>query len=173
MTADRQDPPASASTGLVATAADWLDVHFEASRPEYEAQVRAAGFQPGWRVLDAGCGSGAFLPWLADIVSPGGAITAIDLAPENVAAVERRLAGWGLACPVEVRDAGLTALPYPDDAFDGVWCANVAQYFGDDECRAPLAEFRRVVRPGWAANLTMSFRQRDPRGSPSPRPTGS
>lgn len=148
MTTVHQDTLTTPSTGLVATTAGWLDTHFEACRPEYEAQVRAAGFQPGWRVLDAGCGSGGFIPWLADIAGPTGAITAIDLAPENVAVVEQRLATQHLACPVEVRLAELTALPYPTNAFDGVWCANVAQYLGDDELLGALAEFRRVVRPG-------------------------
>lgn len=40
------------------------------------------------------------------------------------------------------------ALPYPDDAFDGLWCASVTQYFSDEELLTALAEFRRVVRPG-------------------------
>ena len=45
---------------------DWLDLHFEACRPEYEAMLASAGFQRGWSVLDAGCGNGAYVPghWL-------------------------------------------------------------------------------------------------------------
>src|SRR3954466_5641770 len=86
----------ASSTGQAWTGSGWLDLHFEVSRPAYEAQLRAVGIQPGWAVLDAPCGSGAFLPWLADIVGPGGGLGALDLAPENVATVEGRLAGWGL-----------------------------------------------------------------------------
>ncbi len=67
----------------------WLDTHFEACRPEYEAQLRAVGIQPGWRVLDAASGAGSFLPWLADIVGPGGQLAALDLTPENVTTVEQ------------------------------------------------------------------------------------
>jgi hypothetical protein len=67
-------PPLHASsTGQAMTDGAWLDVHFVTARPEYEAQLRAVGIRPGWRVLDAACGSGAFLPWLAELVGRPGA----------------------------------------------------------------------------------------------------
>jgi SAM-dependent methyltransferase len=138
----------ASSTGQTMTGAEWLDGHFEAARPEYEAQLRAVGVQPGWRVLDAACGSGSFLPWLAELVGPTGALAALDLAPDNVALVERRLSGWRLCCPVEARIGSVLTLPYADDAFDAVWFANTSQYLTDDELETALAEFRRVVRPG-------------------------
>ena len=145
--AQRLDANAS-STGLLFTAGDWLDVHFEAERPVYEAQLRAVGIQPGWHVLDAGCGSGSFLPWLADLVGPTGSLFAIDLAPDNVALVEQRLAMWALPCLIEVQVGNVLTLPYPDDAFDALWFANTSQYLTDEELGTALAEFRRVVRPG-------------------------
>jgi SAM-dependent methyltransferase len=70
------------------------------------------------------------------------------LAPENVAFVKERAPGWGLPCPVEARVGSVSALPYPDDAFDAVWCANTTQYFGDEDLPTVMAELRRVVRPG-------------------------
>jgi predicted methyltransferase len=73
---DRTAPDAldlrATSTGQALAAADWLDTHFAACRPEYEAQLRAAGIRPGRRVLDAGCGAGSFLPRLGDLVGPAG-----------------------------------------------------------------------------------------------------
>lgn len=126
----------------------WLDVHFEACRPEYEAQLRAVGFRPGWRVLDAGCGSGSFLPLLAELVGPAGRVDAVDLAAANVAAAQARLRVSPAPCPVEPREGSLLALPYPDGAFDGAWCANTAQHFADEDLPGVLAELARVVRPG-------------------------
>lgn len=137
----------TSSTGLF-NAGGWLDVHFAMARPEYEAMIRDAGFQPGWHVLDAGCGSGSFLPLLAEIVGPSGAVAAVDLAPENVAIVRERLSAWDLPIPIEVAEASVLALPYPDATFDGLWCAAVFQYLSDGEVLEALAEFRRVVRPG-------------------------
>lgn len=138
----------AASTGQEQTGGAWLDRHFDANRPEYEAQVRAVGIRPGWRVLDAGCGCGSFLPWLAELVGPAGRVAALDLAPDNVALVEGRLAGWHLPCPVEARAGSVLALPYPDDSFDAAWFANASQYLTDDELVTALSELRRVVRPG-------------------------
>jgi len=138
----------ASSTGQSFTGGDWLDAHFETARPEYEAQLRAVGIQPGWRVLDAACGSGSFLPWLAELVGPGGSLVALDLAPDNVALVEQRVAAWDLPCPVEARAGTVLALPYPDAAFDAAWFANTSQYLTDDELATALTELRRVVRPG-------------------------
>lgn len=136
------------STGSVLASADWLDTHFEVCRAEYEAQVHMIGIEPGWRVLDAAAGSGSFLPCLAALVGETGQLAALDLAPENLDTIEERLESWALPCPVELHLGDVRALPYPDAHFDAVWFANTAQYFGDDELLAILAEFRRVVRPG-------------------------
>ena len=138
----------ASSTGHELASGDWLDIHFEANRPEYEAQFKAVGIQPGWYVLDAACGSGSYLPWLADLTGSHGRIASLDLAPENVALIEQRVAGWGLPCPVEARVGNVLALPYPDDVFDAVWFANTTQYMTDEELEVALAELRRVVRPG-------------------------
>lgn len=138
----------ASSTGQALTGAGWLDTHFEACRPEYEAMLSSVGIEPGWRVLDAGCGSGSYLPLLAELVGRRGCVAAVDLASDNVAFVETRLSGWALPCPAEALTSSLKALPYPDDAFDAVWCANTTQYFGDEELPSVLAELRRVVRPG-------------------------
>ncbi|MDP9373472.1 MAG: class I SAM-dependent methyltransferase [Chloroflexota bacterium] len=146
----QQDSPNvhASSTGQAMTGGGWLDVHFEMARPEYEAQLRAVGIRPGWRVLDAAAGSGSFLPWLAELVGQDGALAALDLAPDNAALVERRAAGWGLPCPLEVRVGTVLALPYPDASLDAVWFANTSQYLTDEDLATALTEFRRVVRPG-------------------------
>jgi len=145
---EAQASPYASTTGQVFTGSAWLDLHFEACRREYEAMLRLVPIEPGWRVLDAGCGSGSYLPLLADLVGPTGSIDALDLAEDNVVAVRERLVDWHIGCPVEVRRGGVTALPYSNETFDAVWCANTLQYLSADDWRAALAEFRRVVRPG-------------------------
>jgi SAM-dependent methyltransferase len=146
---DRADPSQfAASTGQVATASSQPDAHFEANRPEYEAMLRSVPFEPGSHVLDAGCGSGGFVPLLAALVGPAGQITALDLAPENVAVVRERITSWGLPCPVQTQVGTLLDLPFPARHFDAVWCSNTTQYLSDAELAAALRELRRVVRPG-------------------------
>lgn len=128
--------------------ADWLDVHFEACRDEYEAMLRTIGLQPGWRVLDIGCGSGSFLPLLAELVGAGGSLVALDAAAENIAAVARRLEAAPIECALRLDLGSLEGLPYEPASFDAVWCANVIQYFPDRAVPRLIEEMRRVVRPG-------------------------
>lgn len=137
----------AASTGHILAGGAWLDTHFEACRPEYEAMLRSVGIERGWTVLDAGCGSGSLLPLMAELVGSQGRIVALDIAPENVALVRERLTTWDVPCPVEPKVGSLTALPFPDNAFDAIWCGNVVQYFSDADLLLVLAEMRRVVRP--------------------------
>lgn len=144
----QQSTPHASSTGQAYTESRYLDAHFEACRPEYEAMLRSVGIEQGWQVLDAGCGGGSFLPLLAELVWPSGGIVALDLAAENIALVEERLAAWLLPCPVRAEIGSVTTLPYADATYDAVWCANTTQYLADEDLMAALAEFRRVVRPG-------------------------
>lgn len=138
----------ASSTGQQFTEIDHLDAHFEANRADYEELLRMVGFERGWHVLDAGCGGGNFLPWIAEIVGSEGAITAFDLAPENIELTRRRVDAWRLPCPVESVVGSVLDLPFADNHVDGVWCANTTQYLTDDELDTALAEFRRVTRPG-------------------------
>lgn len=136
------------SANLVLARAEWLDVHFTACAAEYEAMLRLVGLQPAWHVLDAGCGGGSYLPLLAELVGPTGRVAAIDLSSENICVVRNRLSAWHLPCPIFPEVGDLLSLPYPDNAFDALWSANVTQYFSDSELPLVLKEFRRVVRPG-------------------------
>jgi ubiquinone/menaquinone biosynthesis C-methylase UbiE len=145
-------PPVGAtstsSAGHAMAAGTYLDAHFAMCRPEYEAMLHSVGFQPGWRILDAGCGRGNYLPLIAEAIGPSGTIAALDLAAENVAAVEQSVEAWNLPLPVTAQIGTVAALPFPDDSFDAIWCANTTQYLTDDELVTTLGEFRRVVRPG-------------------------
>jgi len=148
LTDDHRNWGFTSSTGLAFTDAVIVDAHFRACQATYVDLVRAAGIQAGWRVLDAGCGSGSFLPWLAELVGPSGDIAAIDLAAEHVDLATSRVAGAGLPCPVRIETGTILDLPYPTGSFDAAWCANTVQYLDDDELDRALAELCRVVRPG-------------------------
>ncbi|MFE1958241.1 methyltransferase domain-containing protein [Streptomyces sp. NPDC059479] len=138
----------AASTGLGFTHEEIVDAHFAACAPQYRAALDAAELRPGRHVLDAGCGTGAFLPWIADAVGPEGRVSAVDLAEENAELAAARMAARGAPCELDVRQGDLLRLPYPDDTFDAVWCANTTQYLSDEELPLALRELRRVVRPG-------------------------
>jgi SAM-dependent methyltransferase len=88
----------------------------------------------GARVLDVGCGSGAFAAELRDAAN----VTGVDLALEAIRLGRER----GLRY-LSVGSA--EALPFRDGTFDGVAALDVVEH--TDDVRT-LAEIARVVRPG-------------------------
>lgn len=64
----QQRDSTASSTGQVFAVVGWLDAHFEAARPEYEAMVREAGFQRGGECSTQAAAAGAscfcWLNWL-------------------------------------------------------------------------------------------------------------
>lgn len=146
--ADKEATSHYNSTGQEFAGNQWLDAHFLSMQPEYEEMLRWVGIEPGWHVLDAACGSGSFLPLLTELTGSSGQVSAIDIAPENVAVVAERVKASDWPAPVTLRVGDVLDLPYEDDTFDAVWCANITQYFTDDELQTMLSEFCRVVRPG-------------------------
>ena len=89
------------------------------------------------RILDAGCGTGGALRWLA----PFGRVWGVERSPDALAYCrQRRL--------TRVCQGSLLALPYPDAAFDLVTGFDVLYHRGVPDDVAALRELRRVVRPG-------------------------
>jgi len=149
MTNPSENPEYHKSTaGHTMSSADWLDIHFLAMQPEYEDMLRWVGIQPGWHVLDAACGGGSFLPLMTDLVGRTGKVSAMDLDPKNIEAIEERAKQSNWSASVSARVGTILELPYEDQSFDAVWCANTSQYLTDDGVHQMLKEFRRVTRPG-------------------------
>ena len=136
------------SRGQNLTDENQLDNHYRLAKREYDDCISAAGIQKSWRVLDAGCGNGVFLPHLARLVGETGSVVALDHAAESIAAVERHINNSELPSNIETKVGGVTELPFEDASFDCVWCANVSQYLTEAELESAISEFRRVVKPG-------------------------
>ena len=92
--------------------------------------------EPG-RLLDAGCSRGDDTAVYAQaaLLTCG-----IDVDNEDIAAASAAYPG------IEFQVAACEAIPYPDESFDTVVCADVIEHVGD-EVRA-LSEIRRVLSPG-------------------------
>jgi arsenite methyltransferase len=135
------------TTGHTMSSYDWLDIHFLAMQPEYEDMLRWVGIQPDWHVLDAACGGGSFLPLMTELVGRKGKISAMDIDPKNIEAIDGRAKKSNWFAVVFACIGTMLELPCENQSFDAVWCANTSQYLTDDEVHQMLKEFRRVTRP--------------------------
>jgi serine/threonine-protein kinase HipA len=115
--------------------------------------LRALAVVPGLPavpdVLDVGCGPGR--QTLALARATGGRITAVDLAPDFLAQVERRARAAGLEGRIATRRESLDALSLPDAAFDLVWSEGALYTVGFEKA---LRALRRLLRPGGALAAT-------------------
>jgi ubiquinone/menaquinone biosynthesis C-methylase UbiE len=125
-----------------------LDVRryeLQATWRDFATPLGVLSIEPGWRILDVGCGSGAVSRLIAGRHNPG-AVVGLDLSPDFARAARR------LSDAREVRRVHFVAgdarrLPFVDGAFDLVWSSFVLEYLASDPV-APLRELARVVRPG-------------------------
>jgi ubiquinone/menaquinone biosynthesis C-methylase UbiE len=98
----------------------------------------AGGASP--QILDAGCGTGGLILRLRN-VWPDARWTGIDFMP-----LACELARGRCGPKVEIREASVTALPFPAASFDAVVSADVICQVED--AAGAVAEFFRVLRPG-------------------------
>jgi len=124
-----------------------VDLHFEACRDDYRRALDDVAIRAGADLLDAGCGPGSFIPWLVEAVGATGRVTALDHAPEHLAASRQLVSDLRINDVAGVEAGDLRDLPFPSESFDVVWCSNVSQYLDDATLEGVLGEFFRVLRP--------------------------
>jgi ubiquinone/menaquinone biosynthesis C-methylase UbiE len=112
-----------------------VQAHYRARRARLIGPLLKGGLG-----LDVGCGTGALMAELR----PWGAVTGVDGSAGMVAQLLRAGRGQALVAPSH-------QLPFPDAAFDAVWCVAMLHHVADpDLVRRTLAEMLRVARPGGA-----------------------
>jgi ubiquinone/menaquinone biosynthesis C-methylase UbiE len=106
--------------------------------------LSALELQPGARVLDAGCGTGAALPDLLELAGQTVQVDGIDPTEAFIRLARERASQLGSTAHYELGD--IRALPYPDRTFDASFCDKVLLHVGPAD--AAIAELVRVTRPG-------------------------
>ncbi len=111
------------------------------AEPELREAIASLHLRPGMSVLDAGCGTGETLGWLAAAVSPGGLAVGVDLSVSHL-----RTAHSSLAENAVLLQTDLQRPPFAPAGFDLVWSVNTMNHLAD-----PLAGARamaELLRPG-------------------------
>jgi SAM-dependent methyltransferase len=116
--------------------ADWA-LSEEQQTPTYEAALERVQLRAGDRVLDIGCGVGAFLR----LVTARGALAfGLDASEALLGLARERVPD------ADLRVGDMEALPYDDDTFDLVTGFN--SFFFANDIVAALREAGRVAKPG-------------------------
>lgn len=127
--------------------ADLYAEHFPSTEPEQPVDLAmidhfATLMIPGVTVLDAGCGAGRMLPYLA---ARGCHPVGVDLSPGMVRRARRDHPRFTTMVGT------LTALPLGDHALDGYFSWYSSIHLSDEDLEVALGEARRVLRPGGVA----------------------
>jgi cytosine/adenosine deaminase-related metal-dependent hydrolase/ubiquinone/menaquinone biosynthesis C-methylase UbiE len=121
----------------------WADVYDAQPNPLLALEQRVLGpMLPdvrGLDVLDAGCGTGRWLTYLAERAPRS--LTGVDVSEQMLAAAGRKL---GKLCDRKL--GSCAALPVADESVDLMLSSFVLSYV--DDLEASIAEAARVMRPG-------------------------
>ena len=93
----------------------------------------------GKRILDAGCGTGAYTEWLLE---QGAEVVGVDASEGMLDRARERVGDRARFRQVDLEDS----LDFADESFDGVVSALVLGYIADWE--AVFSEFARLLEPG-------------------------
>jgi SAM-dependent methyltransferase len=93
-------------------------------------------------ILDVGCGTGA----TATDLRRFGEVVGVDFSPLALQACATRGLGWLLRAKAE-------AVPLERDSVDAIVATDILEHLDDD--RSALVEFRRILKPGGHAVITV------------------
>ena len=101
--------------------------------------------EKGFAILDVGCGGGRTIQKLAGLATEG-MIWGVDYAQGSVAASRRKNAQLIRTGRVEIKQASVSQLPFPENNFDLVTAVET-QYYWPDLVK-DMQEVLRVLKPG-------------------------
>lgn len=114
---------------------------------------------PCLRLLDLGCGTGANLPTVSEVVcadksTPEGHVAALDFSPLALEFAREHLGDL----PVSLLRGDATRLPFASESFDIVTMLDVLEHVEDDA--SAVGEIFRVLKPGGAFVLSVPAYQK-------------
>jgi ubiquinone/menaquinone biosynthesis C-methylase UbiE len=119
--------------------------------------IERSGIKKGMHVLDLGCGSGAFTPFIARTVGEKGKVYALDIQADMLKQLENKLSRPENRNIKNIKliEGNAYELPFDDGSLDLVNMVTVLQEIPDRN-RA-LYEVKRVLKPGGLFAVTELF----------------
>lgn len=130
-------------------------------RPSYYTFLRAlAKWQTDndrpFDILDVGCGTGTFAGMISDSNLSTRHIVGLDYAMEMCQQASRKAITREPACRIELVNGDSEHLPFGDQTFDLITCANSFHHYPHQQ--AVVCEMRRLIRPGGQLMIIDGFR---------------
>jgi cyclopropane-fatty-acyl-phospholipid synthase len=135
------DPSMTYSCAIFSRGATTLE---EAQETKLELVATKLALAPGDRVLDVGCGWGAFAIHAAR--HHGAQVVGITLAKEQAALATERVRAAGLEHLVEIRLADYRELE--DESFDAISSIGMVEHVGEAQIDVYAQQLARLLRPG-------------------------
>ncbi len=132
----------------------WLDSDYRRAIQPPQQIIERSGIRPGMKVLEVGCGSGAYTTHVARAVGPEGEVCALDIQPEMLEQIARKLRRPENQDIRNIRlwQGSAYDLPFDDETFDVVYMITVLQEIPDRWLA--LAEVNRVLKPNGRLAVT-------------------
>jgi SAM-dependent methyltransferase len=123
-----------------------LSAFHRAFEVELGAMLAGLPIAPAMRVLDLACGDGFYTRRIAELLGPGGSIVGVDVDPAFLEVARTEVSTFRGPATTELVEASFDRLPFPDESFDFVWCAQSLQSLPDPVL--VLQHVARVLVPG-------------------------
>jgi ubiquinone/menaquinone biosynthesis C-methylase UbiE len=134
-------------------AAAWDDTAAEKDTIKLQALADRLDIKPGAAVLDAGTGTGVFVPFLLEKIGPGGSLVCLDFAEEMLKVTRQKKFKGNITYLC----ADIVETFLPGASFDAVVCYSVFPHFNQPMA---LKEIYRLLKPeGWVFIAHTSSRE--------------
>jgi ubiquinone/menaquinone biosynthesis C-methylase UbiE len=122
-----------------------------------EQLIGRSGIKKGMHVLDLGCGSGAFTPFIARTVGEKGKVYALDIQADMLKQLENKLSRPENRDIKNIKliEGNAYEMPFDDSSLDLVNMVTVLQEIPDRN--KALHEVKRVLKPGGILAVTELF----------------
>lgn len=132
----------------------FLDSDFRRRMQPPDKIISRSGIKKGMKVLEVGCGSGAFTTFVARAVGNEGEVFALDIQPKMLKQIENKLKRLENKDIKNIRlvEGDALNLPSKDNSFDLIYTITVFQELPDKN--KALKEIKRVLKPKGILSIT-------------------
>ncbi|WP_292387562.1 class I SAM-dependent methyltransferase [Methanosarcina sp. UBA5] len=132
----------------------FLDSDFRRKLQPPDKLIKRSGITEEMRILEVGCGSGAFTTFAAKAIGIKGEVYALDIQPKMLMQLKKKLSRPENRDIINIKlvEGDAHKLPFDDNSFDVVYTVTVLQELPDKN--KALKEMKRVLKPGGILAVT-------------------